>query len=77
MQCFGVGRARLYVISCRLAVFVQFVLGDLQTHGDIRGRLGPAKKLEVITEALPLSEPGDCRRKDGIGLSKRWAHPEA
>jgi hypothetical protein len=49
-------------------VFVQFFLAIFQTHRDIRGAFGPPKKIEVITEALPLIEPGDCAEKTVLPL---------
>ena len=52
----------------RLDVFVQFLLAIFQTHGDVRGAFDPPKKIEVITETLPLIDRADCAVKTVLPL---------
>src|SRR5262245_18183462 len=51
-----------------LGVFVQFLLAIFQTNSHIRGPFDPPKKIEVITETLPLIEPGHCAVKTVLPL---------
>ena len=47
---------------------MQFLLAIFQTHRDIRRPFGPPKKIEVIAEALPLIDAGDCAVKPILPL---------